>query len=43
MSEIVKGLIEDAKENMNKAVDHVEIELQKIRAGKASPQMLVVS
>ncbi len=40
MSEIVKGLIEDAKENMNKAVDHVELELQKIRAGKASPQML---
>lgn len=40
MSEIVKGLIEDAKDNMNKAVDHVELELQKIRAGKASPQML---
>ena len=40
MSEIVKGLIEDAKDNMNKAVDHVEVELQKIRAGKASPQML---
>lgn len=40
MSEIVKGLIEDAKEHMNKAVDHVELELQKIRAGKASPQML---
>ncbi len=40
MSEIVKGLIEDAKENMNKAVDHVEVELLKIRAGKASPQML---
>lgn len=40
MSEIVKKLIEDARENMNKAVDHVETELQKIRAGKASPQML---
>jgi ribosome recycling factor len=40
MSEIVKGLIEDAKDNMNKAVDHVELELHKIRAGKASPQML---
>lgn len=40
MSEIVKKLIEDARENMNKAVDHVELELQKIRAGKASPQML---
>jgi len=40
MSEIVKGLIEDARESMNKAVDHVELELQKIRAGKASPQML---
>lgn len=40
MSEIVKKLIEDARDNMNKAVDHVELELQKIRAGKASPQML---
>lgn len=40
MSELVKKQLEDAKESMNKAVDHVENELTKIRAGKASPQML---
>ncbi len=40
MSELVKKQLEEAKEHMNKAVDHVENELTKIRAGKASPQML---
>lgn len=40
MSELVKKQLEEAKELMNKAVDHVENELTKIRAGKASPQML---
>lgn len=40
MSEIVKKQLEEAKDSMNKAVDHVEQELTKIRAGKASPQML---
>lgn len=40
MSELVKKQLEEAKEHMNKAVDHVEYELTKIRAGKASPQML---
>ncbi len=40
MSELVKKQLEEAKENMSKAVDHVEQELTKIRAGKASPQML---
>jgi ribosome recycling factor len=40
MSELVKMQLEEAKELMNKAVDHVENELTKIRAGKASPQML---
>lgn len=40
MDEKVKKQLDDAKEHMSKAVDHVETELLKIRAGKASPQML---
>lgn len=32
--------IEDAKETMEGAIKHLNIELAKIRAGKASPQML---
>ncbi len=40
MDDRLKKLIEEAKDAMSKAVDHVENELTKIRAGKASPQML---
>lgn len=40
MNELVKKQLDEARENMNKAVDHVEVELSKVRAGKASPQML---
>ncbi len=40
MDEKIKIQLEEAKDNMIKAVDHVEVELSKIRAGKASPQML---
>ncbi len=40
MNELVKKQLDEARDNMNKAVDHVEIELSKVRAGKASPQML---
>jgi ribosome recycling factor len=40
MDDKVKKQLEDAKNLMTKAVDHVEAELLKIRAGKASPQML---
>jgi ribosome recycling factor len=32
--------IDDAKETMAKALEHLESELSKVRAGKASPQML---
>ena len=32
--------LEDAKEQMNKAIVHVGQELAKIRAGKANPSML---
>jgi len=33
-------VLEDSKESMHKAINHLENELIKIRAGKASPQML---
>jgi ribosome recycling factor len=40
MSELVKTQLNDAKASMDKAIDHTDYELGKIRAGKASPAML---
>ncbi len=40
MPETVKDNYQESKEAMGKATDHLESELQKIRAGKASPVML---
>jgi ribosome recycling factor len=40
MNEEVQLYIDDAKEKMAKAIQHLENELVKIRAGKASPSML---
>jgi ribosome recycling factor len=40
MSELVKKQINDGKALMDKAIDHADNELNKIRAGKASPSML---
>ena len=40
MSEDLAFILEDAQDSMKKAIDHLETELIKIRAGKASPQML---
>ncbi len=40
MSELIKKQLEDAKATMDKAIDHTEAELSKIRAGKAMPSML---
>lgn len=40
MDDRIKKILDEAKEQMTKSVDHVEAELLKIRAGKASPQML---
>jgi ribosome recycling factor len=40
MSEEVTLTLEMADESMKKALDHLEAELVKIRAGKANPQML---
>lgn len=40
MSELIKKQLNDAKALMEKAIDHTDNELSKIRAGKASPAML---
>jgi ribosome recycling factor len=40
MSEEVSITIEVAEDSMQKAINHLEAELVKIRAGKANPQML---
>ncbi|GAO41737.1 ribosome recycling factor [Flavihumibacter petaseus] len=40
MSEELSLILDDAGDSMKKAINHLEAELQKIRAGKASPQML---
>jgi ribosome recycling factor len=40
MHEEVEFCLEEARESMHNAIIHLEKEFQKIRAGKASPQML---
>lgn len=40
MTEDLNLILEDAKESMQKGIQHLEAELVKIRAGKASPSML---
>jgi len=40
MSDEVKMALDEATEKMSKAIDHLESELQKVRAGKANPSML---
>jgi ribosome recycling factor len=40
MSEELQMIIDDAEDGMKKAIGHLEAELTKIRAGKASPTML---
>lgn len=40
MNELIRTQLSDAKATMEKAVDHCDSELLKIRAGKASPNML---
>ena len=40
MSEELEFIIEDAEDSMKKAIGFLEVELGKIRAGKATPQML---
>lgn len=40
MTEQVEAIIVSTSENMIKALSHMESEVQKVRAGKASPQML---
>ncbi len=40
MSEELSLIMDDAEQHMNKAIQHLEIELVKIRAGRANPNML---
>jgi ribosome recycling factor len=40
MSEQIDNIIKDTSELMKKAINHLESELMKVRAGKANPQML---
>ena len=40
MSDDIMLILEDAQDNMQKALSHLEAELVRIRAGKANPQML---
>ncbi len=40
MNEVVKKIIDTMQAHMEKAIAHLEGELQKIRAGRANPQML---
>lgn len=40
MTEEVQMAKDEARENMDKAISHLESELQKVRAGKANPSML---
>ncbi len=40
MSEDLEIVLEDASQTMQKAINHLEAELVKIRAGKANPNML---
>lgn len=40
MNELIKKQLTDAKTIMEKAIEHCDIELTKIRAGKAMPSML---
>jgi ribosome recycling factor len=40
MSEELSLILDDAEEHMKKAIQHLEVELVKIRAGRANPNML---
>ncbi len=40
MSEALSTIIAETGQHMKKAIDHLEVELSRIRAGKANPQIL---
>lgn len=40
MSEVIDMILDEAKDGMKKAIQHLEVELSRIRAGKANPQIL---
>jgi ribosome recycling factor len=40
MSEALEGIVIDTTDHMKKAISHLEVEIGKIRAGKATPQIV---
>ena len=40
MSDDLTTIIDHAEESMNKAIGHLEVELIKVRAGKANPNLV---
>jgi ribosome recycling factor len=40
MSELLEDVIEKSGEQMRKAISHLEVEISKVRAGKATPQIV---
>lgn len=40
MAEELEQIVDDAESHMKKAIGHLEVELTKVRAGKANPSML---
>ena len=40
MAEDISDIVSSAEEHMKKAINHLETELVKIRAGKANPQIV---
>ena len=40
MTEELSMIMDDAEEHMKKAIQHLEVELVKIRAGRANPNMV---
>ena len=40
MQDELNLILDDAKDSMQKAISHLEVELTKIRAGKANPQIV---
>ncbi|MFY8185251.1 MAG: ribosome recycling factor, partial [Bacteroidia bacterium] len=40
MNEKIKAIIDGAKDAMEKSITHLEVELAKVRAGRANPSML---
>ena len=40
--EEIEFILDTSRESMDKSIGHLEVAFSKIRAGKASPQMLIM-